>query len=343
MSNIEMVVKESISLKQALKKLEESKRKTLFIVREGFVVASLTDGDIRRYLLNGGKITDLALNAANRKPQTASSIEEARKIQKDYKITDIPIVKNNKLVSIYYEKAEEIYINKVNIPVIINAGGKGTRLEPFTKVLPKPLIPVGDLPILEHIMQRFESFGCKKFYTIVNYKKQLIKAYFKESERKYNLSCIDENSPLGTAGGLGLLNEKIKGDFFFVNCDTLLVSDYSNIYSEHIKRKNDITVVCANKKIQIPFGVIKTNKKKEFVSIEEKPEYSLLTNIGFYIINEKVLNDIPNNTKIDMPEVIELEKKKGRKVSVYSVDESEWLDMGQIPELEKMRKTIYGE
>lgn len=340
--NKELLINKKATIKKAMDQLDNVKPKILFVVDNTKLVGCLTDGDIRRYLIKNNKITDSVEKACNKKPLVAKTIEEAKKkYSKDY--IAIPIVINKELKDIYIGKETTKQAKKINIPVVINAGGRGTRLEPFTKVLPKPLIPIGDYPIIEHIMQRFEAFGCKKFYSIVNYKKQLIKAYFKESDNKYNITCIDENNPLGTAGGLSLLKGKINGNFFFVNCDTLLISDYSEILDFHIKNNGALTLVCATKKIDIPFGVIKTNNRNEFHSIQEKPSYNFLTNIGFYIINEKVLKDIPNNKRIDMPEVIELEKKKGRKVFVYSVDESNWLDMGQIPELEKTRAIIYGE
>ena len=343
MNNKNNLIDKKSTVKSAIKRIEKNELKILFVIENNKVIASLTDGDIRRYLLNGGKIDDAAYKAANHNPKLAHSKEEAIKFNKNDYVA-IPIIdSNDKLIDIYYKVDKETVKEKINIPVVINAGGKGTRLEPYTKVLPKPLIPVGDLPIIEHIMQRFEDYNCKKFFTIVNYKKELIKAYFKECDKNYNVTCVNEKEPLGTCGGLSLLKDKLKGDFFFVNCDTLLLSNYGDIYSKHVKDKSDLTIVCANKKMLIPFGIINENKKNEFVSIKEKPEYSFLTNIGFYIINSKILKDIKENTKLDMPELIKYEKTKGRKVMVYSVNEDEWLDMGQMSELERMRKTIYGE
>lgn len=343
MDKTNILIEKNSSLKSAIKKIEKNELKILFIIDKKKIIASLTDGDVRRYLLSGGKIEDTSYKAANHNPKLAHSKEEAIKLYKNGFIA-VPIldIKGN-LIDIYYQDSVKNENNKIKVPVVINAGGKGTRLEPYTKVLPKPLIPVGELPIIEHIMQRFESFGCNKFYTILNYKKELIKAFFKECDKKYNVTCINENEPLGTCGGLSLLKGKLDKDFFFVNCDTLLLSNYSDIYLQHIKNKSALTIVCANKKMIVPFGIIKSNKKNEYISMKEKPEYSFLTNIGFYIINEKVLNDINNKTKLDMPELIELEKKKGRRVMIYSVEEGKWLDMGQMSELERMRKTLYEE
>lgn len=338
--NKDLLIDKSKKIEEAMNKLGKANPKILFVVDRNKLVGTLTDGDVRRYLLAKGKIEDLVCKACNANPIVASSFSDAKeKYSENY--FAIPIVKNSKLVDIYVGENIKEEINKINVPVVINAGGIGSRLEPFTKVLPKPLIPVGDLPIIEHIINRFEKFGCKKFFTIVNYKKQLIKAYFNESENKHNISCVDEEKPLGTIGGLSLLKGKIKGNFFFVNCDTLLVSDYSKILGFHKENNADITLVCADKNINIPFGVVKTNKNKEFKAMEEKPNLSFITNIGFYVLNEKTLKDIPQNKRLDMPEFIENEKKKGRKVFVYIVPENEWLDVGQLPELEKTRKALF--
>lgn len=340
----DFLVNKDIALHEAMKKINLSEIKILFVVDENKILGSLTDGDIRRYLISNGKVDDVVEKACNKSPRIALSFEEAKKmVNKTY--FAIPIVDNEgNVINIFlFNDNNEVEYKSISIPVVINAGGKGTRLEPFTKVLPKPLIPVGEYPIMEHIMKRFELFGCNKFYSVVNYKKQLIKAYFKENDTKYDLECIDEEEPLGTAGGLCLLKNKINEAFFFVNCDTLLMSDYYDIYKNHCESRSDITLVCAKKNIKIPFGIIDIKDNNELKEIKEKPEYNFLTNIGFYIINKNILDDMKDNTKVDMPDLIKQEQIKDRKINVYIVDEEDWLDMGQFPELERMRKRITGE
>ena len=184
---------------------------------------------------------------------------------------------------------------------------------------------------------------CFDFSIIVNYKKQLIKSYFSEIDRKYNIHWVDENEPLGTGGGLSLLRNKIKDTIFFISCDNLLLADYEDIIRFHKKNKNDITMICARKKITIPYGIVNTNDKNVLETIEEKPEYSFLTNTAMYVIEPVVLKDIKKNTRIDFPDIIKMEKEKGRKIGVYSVEEDDWLDMGVMSELEKMRIRLYGE
>ena len=339
------LVEKNIKIKEAMKRIDVTKPKILFVAENNKLIGALTDGDVRRYLMAGGSIEDSVDKACNKKlKKIAHSKEEAINML-DRNYIAIPIIDDKKSILDIYIGRKEIKTKKkkINVPVVINAGGKGTRLDPFTKILPKPLIPVGELPIIEHIMQRYEEAGCFDFSIIVNYKKQLIKSYFSEIDRKYNIHWVDENEPLGTGGGLSLLRNKIKDTFFFISCDNLLLADYEDIIRFHKKNKNDITMICARKKITIPYGIVNTNDKNVLETIEEKPEYSFLTNTAMYVIEPAILKDIKKNTRIDFPDIIKMEKEKGRKIGVYSVEEDDWLDMGVMSELEKMRIRLYGE
>lgn len=338
------LIKKDLPIKDAMKKIDSTKPKILFVTENEKLIGALTDGDVRRYLLSGGKVDDPVEKACNKKPKrVAHSLDEAiSMLDKNY--IAIPVLdKDGNLRDIYTgNRTKSSKKKKIDIPVVINAGGKGTRLDPFTKILPKPLIPVGDLPIIEHIMRRYEEAGCKDFHIIVNYKKELIKSYFKEIEKEYSIHWADENEPLGTGGGLSLLKNKLKDTFFFICCDSLILTDYSEIVEFHKKNKNDITMICARKKVVIPYGIV-NEEKDVLTSIEEKPEFSFLTNTAMYLIEPSVLKDMKKNTRIDFPDFIKEEKEKGKKIGVYTVDEDDWLDMGQMSELEKMRIRLYGE
>lgn len=339
------LINKEAKIKEAMKRIDSIKPKILFVAENNKLIGALTDGDVRRYLLGGGNVEDTVEKACNKKlKKIAYSKKEAiNMIDKNY--IAIPIIdKDNNLIDIYIGKRSDSKNKKrLNVPVVINAGGKGTRLDPFTKILPKPLIPVGDLPILEHIMRRYEEYGCDVFSIIVNYKKQLIKSYFKEIDRNYNINWIDENEPLGTGGGLSLLKNKLKDTFFFITCDSLILEDYDKILKFHKKNKNEITMVCALKNITIPYGVVNADSKNVLTSIDEKPEFSFLTNTAMYVVEPSVLKDLKKNEKIDFPDFIRKEKEKGKKIGVYGLPEAEWLDMGVMSELEKMRIRLYGE
>lgn len=324
-------------IRDAMKKLNIVKPKILFLVDKDCLVGSLTDGDIRRYLLASGQIEDFAEKACTKNPLMARSLEEAQLLYNEKNYVAIPIVDENRVLLDIYLGVLDVQKPScnLNIPVVINAGGKGTRLDLFTKVLPKPLIPVGEYPIIEHIMHRFEEYGCKDFNIIVNYKKQLIKAYFSEVEKPYNINWVDEEKPLGTGGGLSLLRNELKETFFFTNCDILVGDNYESMIKFHKENQNAITMICAYKNTVIPYGVIEMGKDGEILEMKEKPELSFLTNTGMYIVEPKVMDLIEDDVMIGFPDIIKKAKDAGMKVAAYPMSGEEWLDMGQIPELEK--------
>ncbi len=337
---------EELTISEAMQKINNNAYGILFIVREGIrLLGCITDGDIRRYLLSGGKMTDLALNAVNKSPKVAKSEDEAKKIYHKKNYVVIPIVDDDGcIVSLYTgDEIEGKNHNTINLPVVINAGGRGKRLDPFTKVLPKPLIPVGEYPIIELIMKEYQTYDCNDFHIIVNYKKELMKAYFHECENHYNIFWYDEEKPLGTGGGLSLLRGKISTTFFFANCDALLTANYESMLKFHKEQGNVITMICAYKNINIPYGVVEMGDQGVIESMKEKPLMSFLTNTGIYIVEPEVVEDIDDNEVVGFPEIVEREKQKGKKVAAFPVSENDWMDMGQLPELEKMRLKLYGE
>lgn len=346
MKHTEQCIETKVPIQTALQQLDYAPKKILFLLENGVLKATLTDGDVRRYLLSGGGMDDSVLKAANCQPKTARTRREAQKLlQQEASCIAIPVVESSGILRDIVFSAESCppQYPSLNLPVVIMAGGRGTRLEPYTKVLPKPLLPVGELPIIEHIMQRFEEYDCNAFHIVVNYKRQLLKAYFNESCRHYHVRWYDEEQPLGTGGGLYLLKGQIHTTFFLTNCDILLRADYADMLRFHHESRNVITMIGAYKNLTIPYGVINIGKDGVIEAMQEKPELSFLTNTGVYIVEPEVLEDIPDNTVIGFPDIIEQQRQKGRKTAVYPVSEDEWLDMGQLTELESMRKQLYGE
>lgn len=337
--------KHTLTLAEVMQRMDMNSSGILFLVDSSKKLQGcITDGDIRRFLLAGGNIHDSVEKAFNRKPKFAYSEEEAVALyhKKDYIV--IPVLDaTGHIIDLYNgDGAIEHQRAALHVPVVINAGGRGTRLDPFTRVLPKPLIPVGDLPIIEHIMQEFQSYSCEQFHIIVNYKKELMKAYFAESENKYAIKWYNERKPLGTGGGLSLLRGKINETFFFTNCDNLLRANYEHMLEFHKENGNAVTMICAYKNFSIPYGVIEMGVNGKIINMKEKPLVSFLTNTGIYIVEPEVLENIEDNVAIGFPDIVEKQRQKGRKVAVFPVSESEWMDMGQLDELEKMRKKLYG-
>ena len=338
--------RDDLTVSETMQQIDNNKNGILFLVDDSQrLIACITDGDIRRFLLSGGKMDSPAIEAANHAPKVAGSEEEARKLyhRRDYVI--IPIVNSlGCIVALYNGEGHEIRKrNALNIPVVINAGGRGTRLDPFTRVLPKPLIPVGDLPIIEHIMKEYQSYSCNEFHIIVNYKRELMKAYFSENENHYNITWYNEETPLGTGGGLSLLRGVFSDTFFFANCDALLTANYESMLNFHKENNNVITMVCAYKNMNIPYGVVEMGVNGTIESMKEKPLMSFLTNTGIYIVEPEVIDDMEDNVPIGFPDIVERERQKGKRVAVFPVSENDWMDMGQLSELEKMRIKLYGE
>lgn len=336
----------SLTVSESMQMIDKNQNGIVFLVDEANrLLGCITDGDIRRFLLAGGKMDSPAIEAANTNPKVARNEEEAKALYHKRNFVIIPIVDENRIVVGLYdgEGAAIKQRNPLNIPVVINAGGKGTRLDPFTRVLPKPLIPVGELPIIEHIMKEYQSYNCNEFHIIVNYKKELMKAYFAENENNYNITWYNEEKPLGTGGGLSLLRGKFTDTFFFANCDALLTANYESMFKFHKENGNMITMVCAYKNLNIPYGVVEMGKDGIIEAMREKPLMSFLTNTGIYIVEPEVIDDMKDGVSVGFPDIIEMERKKGRKVAVFPVSENDWMDMGQLSELEKMRAKLYGE
>lgn len=344
MRNLEIfMAEEGNSIKEVMKKIAVNARGLVFICKGGRLLATVTDGDIRRYILAGGDIEGEVSQAAHYSPIFVyqEEREKAKDIMIKHSITALPVVDHDcRIKDILFlrypdeENAEEAK-DGLDVPVVIMAGGKGQRLKPFTDILPKPLIPLGEKTITERIIMQFQKYGCKLFYMIVNYKKNFIKAYFSDNEMKYDIQFVEEEKFLGTAGGLKLLQGKVTGDFFVSNCDILIDADYEEILKEHVRKGCTITLVCAHKKYQMPYGTVEGDAQGFVCSMQEKPELTYNINTGLYVVNEKFLEKIPQDTFVDMTELIGDCIKNKEKVGIYLIEEEQWLDTGQMEELEK--------
>lgn len=344
MELLELLVDEEKSIIEAMDLINKNSKRILFVNKDKKLVASVTDGDIRRWILKKGSLDAKVKDIANYEPFYLEENKEnmAKEFMNNNFIDAIPIVnKQMEILSVVFLKEESTAQRKeLKVPVVIMAGGFGTRLYPYTKILPKPLIPIGEIPIVEHIINRFNKYGSTNFYLILNHKKNMIKAYFNEIEKAYNVHYIDENKPLGTGGGLSLLKDKINTTFILSNCDILVEEDYQKIYEHHKNQNNLITMVCSVKNIKIPYGVIEINENGEIDSMKEKPEISFFTNTGFYIVEPKVIRDSEEDKIIGFPDIIEQYRSQGEKIGVYPISENRWLDMGQLDELEEMRRRL---
>jgi|TARA_B100001094_G_scaffold333139_1_gene408940 dTDP-glucose pyrophosphorylase len=345
------LIKSTDTLKNAMKKLEKSKYKCLIIVdKNEKLIGTITDGDIRRALLKGAKFDGKVKKYCFKTPFYINNNFKNRPVKKIYsnrsqdRFDLIPVVDNKKkILSIMPDKQflelKKRFYNTLNpIPVVIMAGGKGTRLLPHTSVLPKPLLPINDKSMIENIIERFSSFGFNNFYITINYKSELLNIFFKNLSKRYKIKIINEKIPLGTAGSLALLKKKINKDFFVINCDSLIHCDYSLILNFHKQNNFDLTLVVSKKDAVLPYGLCKINKKGNLIKIQEKPKIDFLANTGFYIFKKKCLHLIPKNKNFDMNLLIEKLIKRKKNVGVYPIDKNEWQDFGNWQEFGKFQR-----
>lgn len=340
----ELLIEENLNIKAAIERLEKIRCKVVYVVRNGKLIGAVSDGDVRRYTLHDGDV-DLPIKyIANYKPRFLLSYEKEKmdEIFGKSEMYSVPVVNyNQEVVEVIFRDGRRIKREySLDCPVVMMAGGKGTRLYPYTKILPKALIPIGDIPISERIMHNFVGYGCTRFFMIVNHKKNMIQAYFDGSANKYNIAYVEEDKPLGTGGGLYLLENDIEQDFFLVNCDIIVDADYNEIYMHHKKQGNYITIVAAKYQHTVPYGVIERDEENEYLNSVEKPKLNYLINTGMYVVDKDLLHTMPRNQEIAFPDLIDEAKQSGKKIGVYVVEESAYMDMGQMEELEKMKKKL---
>lgn len=333
------------TIKEALKKLDEVGIATLFVCdRQNALIGSLTDGDIRRRILKTGGLQDKISYCFNRTPifvvEGDYNIDNIRRLMLDKTIEVIPIVDNRQKivdvvswVDIFGENKNNF--DKIGIPVVIMAGGKGERLGPFTKIFPKPLIPIGDVPIIKTIIDKFRKHDVKTFYITLNYKGEMIKNYLDNIEKEYRIKYIWESEFLGTAGSLKLLPSRISKNFIVSNSDIVINMDYMDLLNFHLAHKNTLTVVGSIQHYKIPYGIIHFGQKGKITEIQEKPELDFTVNTGVYILSKEVINLIPERRVFDMTDLIQVLLDRKESIGVYPVSQNSYVDVGQWEEYKK--------
>lgn len=341
---------EKESIKDAMKKLDKTAEKVLLVADEdNRLLGTITDGDIRRYILSGRGLDNSIGEVYNKKPvyirENDLSVSLIKEILTKHKIELLPVLDNeNRIIDfktwdqVFCEgKIEPVKTEVIDIPVVIMAGGEGTRLEPFTVVLPKPLIPIGNRSIIEMIIDEFNKWGIGKYYLTLNYKGEMIKAYLNSIEKDYELNYIFEKKEfLGTAGSLKFLEDKIKDDFIVSNCDVIVRANFEDVLNFHKERNASLTILSSMQHYKIPYGVIEFKTGGEVTSIQEKPEYTFPINTGVYVLNKASLRFIPEGLYFNMTDLIRKLIKSDRKVFMYPVNENDYMDIGQWEEYKKV-------
>jgi dTDP-glucose pyrophosphorylase len=338
----------TVNLKEAMKKLDVSGRKILFVINEDDTLyGSLTDGDIRRWILSGDSLEHKIEDVCHKNPHTADTsyhISDIKHLMIKENIYAVPILTNNRKVhsilfwdEVFSDSESGPLLRSIEIPVVIMAGGKGTRMEPFTKVLPKPLIPIGDKTILEYIIDEFRKFSVRQFFLTLNFKGAMIKSYFNSDARPYTIEYLWEKDFYGTAGSLSLLKGLIHSDFIVSNCDNIVKADYFDVLNHHRTHDSYVTILSSIQHHKIPYGIVSFKDGGVVTEIIEKPEYSFSINTGIYILSEKALDYIPENKVFHMTNLIEDLMKHHKKVLTYPVNEKDFIDIG---EWDEYRKTV---
>lgn len=335
----------NMPLVEIMKKINMNSKGMVYVVTlQKKLIGVITDGDIRRKIVETGCLDLVASDVLHAEAVSLldADRDRAEKIMKELQIRSIPIVDENGLIKEirFLDNEDFIPSDKIAAPVVIMAGGKGTRLLPYTQVLPKPLIPIGAKTITEHIIDRFADAGCNRFTMIVNYKKNIIKAYFKDLGMDTSIEFVDEEKFAGTAGGLRLIKGKIKEAFFMTNCDILVEGNYAELMRFHKEKHNIATLVCAVKNMKLSYGVIESTHEGRVKAIREKPLVSSLVNTGLYVLEPEFLDRLSDNEIVDITEVFQQCIANGDNVGMYPISESRWMDMGQMDELEKMRERL---
>lgn len=343
------IITPSLSLLDAIRRMDDIKVKMLFVFDGEHFEGIITIGDIQRAIIKNVPMAAPVRSILETNKKYATPAEDKGSVRKKMlalRAECMPVVdEQGELVDVYFwtdlfKHSEPEHREKINIPVVIMAGGKGTRLKPLTNVIPKPLIPVGEKTILEEILDQFEEIGCQKFYMSVNYKSDMMRFYIDQLEHHYDIEFFEEPKPLGTIGSVSLLKDKISTPFFVSNCDIVIDQDYRDVFEYHQNNHNDLTIVTAVKSLRIPYGVIETGADGLMTGLQEKPEQTYMINTGVYILNPELIQEIPEGQFFHITHLMEKIKQRSGRIGCFPVSEHVWSDMGEWPEYLKMIKVL---
>ncbi len=332
---------------QTMKLMDEGFTKLLLVFEGEKFLGIVTNGDLQRAIISNKSFDTPIGKIVSREGKMFAHEGDDREKIKEWMLAKraelMPVVDSEgQLVDVIFwddiisDSPTADNRPKIDLPVVIMAGGKGTRLKPITNVIPKPLVPVGEKTILEVIMDQFESIGCNKFYMSVNYKADMMKYYLSQLDHKYDIEFFMEDKPLGTIGSVSLLKGKITTPFFVSNCDSINEQDYRDVWDYHLQNHNDMTIVTMVKSFQIPYGVIETGEDGLMTALKEKPEQTYQVNTGVYILNPELIDEIPEGVFFHITHLMEKVQSRGGRVGCFPVSEKSWHDMGEWSEYLKI-------
>jgi dTDP-glucose pyrophosphorylase/CBS domain-containing protein len=339
-----LLIPPSLPLAEAVALLDKGAKRILLVTApDDTLLGTLTDGDIRRALIRKMDLSIPASAVMNSSPRCATARWSKTRLLSFMEKTDLlqlPILDDNqKVVGICF-LYDLLKRPRIDNPVCIMAGGFGTRLKPLTDLCPKPMLKIGDKPILEIILERFIAAGFWNFYISTHYKADMIKDYFGDGkDRDVQIHYLSESEPLGTAGALSLLpKEDIRAPLILMNGDLLTNLDFLSLLSTHESTDADLTVCLRQYEHQVPFGVVNT-EGGWIRSIVEKPIHKYHVNAGIYVITPHVLGRIMYGQKIDMPTLVSDLLNERKPVGYFEISE-DWLDIGRLDDFQRAQKLM---
>ena len=340
----EIKINQNASIKEALEVIDKGAIKVAVVLSDdGLLLGMLSDGDIRRALLKGMSLDDSITSIINKHPVVANindTKERILELANEKKLHQIPIISNGKLIGIQDIREFLAPKNKPN-KVILMVGGLGTRLRPLTNDVPKPMLDVGNKPILHTIVENFAKYGYTDIIMCVNYKSEIIKEYFGNGDKfGVKIEYVLENQRMGTAGALSLLKERPKDDFFVMNGDLLTNVNFEYLHEYHKDSNAGASIRIRKYEMQVPYGVVNVRANK-VTSIEEKPTQSFFVSAGIYMFSPIVLDFIPKGVFYDMPTLFSELLKHDFPIHPFPIREY-WLDIGRMDEYRRANDEYEG-
>lgn len=336
------IIYESATVKEAIVKLNLApKNLTLFILNESEqLVGALTDGDIRRGLVSELTLESHVSSFMNKNflalKKGAFSLDEVDKLI-EQQIKLVPLIDDGRRII----KLFDLVSHKSILPLdaVIMAGGKGERLKPLTNDTPKPLLKVGDKPIIVHSIERLKRFGINNFIISVGHQKEKIKDYLGDgSNWDINITYLEEDKPLGTIGALNQLQQSDNSDLIVLNADILTTVDVKDYYKSYKEQQGDICVATIPYTVKIPYGVLELDGSS-VKAFKEKPTYTYQSNAGIYMLNRSLLSNIPNDIRYNATDLMQDVMDSGGVVSHYAILDY-WLDIGKHEDYQKAQEDI---
>ena len=339
----EALVAKGSTIKVALEAISNSDLRIALVVDgEQRLAGVITDGDIRRGLMRNVRVDEPVEQIMNANPRTASSRmprEELLAMMKRHDLMHVPIVEDGRVAGLAMIQ-DFIARARHDNPVCIMAGGLGKRLRPLTEDTPKPLLKVGEKPILESVLENFAHSGFHRFFISIHYKREQIVEHFGNGSRwGVEIEYLMEDEPLGTGGALGLLPEDLGSlPIIVMNGDLLTKVDFARVLSFHQEQGAAATICVREYEFQVPFGVVQP-QGDSVLDILEKPVQRFLINAGMYVLNPAVVRRVPKNQHVDMPALLKQNIQTGEKVGYFPLHDY-WLDIGRASDFQNAQTAI---